>query len=92
MRVAYHEDVDILSIIFRHETVDVSAEVIPGVVVDYDHEGGILAFEIFDAGKFTDFSEVLVFISQWGNEDRILDAKGGLSVRPRAANPIPAGD
>ena len=92
MRVAYHEDVDILTIVFKSKAVKVSEEVLPGVIVDFDHDGQITAFEIMDAGKFTDLSEVLVFMSQWGKEDRILDANGDFSVRPRTANPIPAGD
>ena len=92
MRVAYHEDVDILTIVFKSKDVKVSEEVLPGVVADFDHDGQITAFEIMDAGKFTDLSEVMVFMSQWGKEDRILDANGALSVKPRLAKSIPAGD
>jgi uncharacterized protein YuzE len=92
MKIAYHEDVDILTIIFRHETVKVSEEVLPGVVVDFDHDGQISAFEIFDASKFTDLSEVMVFMSQWGKEDRIFDASGNLSVKPRLTKSVSAGE
>ena len=92
MKIAYHEDVDILTIIFRSETVHVSAEEIPGVVVDYDKEGRILAFEIFDASKFTDLPSVTVFMSQWGGAERILDENGDFSILPRVAESIPAGD
>jgi uncharacterized protein YuzE len=92
MKIAYHEDVDILTIIFRHETVKVSEEIIPGVVVDYDHEGQILAFEIFDASKFTDLPGVTIFMSQWGGADRVLDANGDYSILPRVVKAISAGD
>ena len=77
MKIAYHEDVDILTIIFRHKTVTVSEEVIPGVVGDYDQEGRILAFEIFDASKFTDLSDVMIFMSQWGDAEIVLARQGG---------------
>lgn len=92
MKIAYHEDVDILTIIFRSETVHVSAEEIPGVVVDYDQEGRILAFEIFDASKFTDLPSMTVFMSQWGDAERILDENGDFSILPRLVKSIPAGD
>ena len=92
MKLAYHEDVDILSIVFRNNDVKVSEEVLPGIIVDFDHDGQITAFEIMDAGKFTDLTEVKVFLSQWGKEDRVLDSNGDFSVRPRTPKPIPAGD
>ena len=92
MKIAYHEDVDILTIIFRHKTVTVSEEVIPGVVVDYDQEGRILAFEIFDASKFTDLSDVMIFMSQWGDAEMSLEANGDLSVKPRLVKSAAAGD
>ena len=91
MRVAYHEDVDILTIVFKSKDVKVSEEVLPGVIVDFDHDGQITAFEIMDASKFTDFSQVQVFMSQWGNENRILDADGGFSVQPKTAKAVSAG-
>ena len=38
MRVAYHADVDILSIVYKAKKVKESQEVLPGVIVDFDHE------------------------------------------------------
>ena len=95
MRVSYHEDVDILTIAFEHKRVKESAEVLPGVIVDFDHDAKITAFEIMDASKFTDFSELQVFMSQWGDEERVLDAKGDFSVQPKTrkmTKSVPAGD
>ena len=92
MRIAYHEDVDILTIVFEHKPVKVSAEVLPGVIVDFDQDDQITAFEIMDASKFTDLSQLQVFMSPWGDEERILDSKGDFSVLSRNVKSIPAGD
>ena len=92
MRIAYHEEVDILTIVFEHKQVKVSAEVLPGVIVDFDQDDQITAFEIMDASKCTDLSKVEVFMSRWGDDERVLDINGDLSVETRTPNPIPAGD
>ena len=92
MRISYHEDVDILTIVFKNERVKVSEEVLPGVIVDFDDGGQITAFEIMDAGKFTDLSEVVVFLSKWGDEDRVLDAGGNFSVSSNSSKTVSAGD
>ncbi len=92
MRIAYHEDVDILTIIFEHKRVKVSAEVLPGVIVDFDHDDRITAFEIMDASKFTDLSKLEVFMSRWGDQDRILDENGDFSIFPRVVKSATAGD
>ena len=34
MKISYHEDVDILTIVFKNKKVNVSEEVLPGVIVD----------------------------------------------------------
>ena len=92
MRIAYHEDVDILTIVFEHKRVKVSAEVLPGVIVDFDHDDQVTAFEIMDASKFTDLSKIEVFMSRWGDYEKVLDTNGNLSTETRTAKPIPAGD
>ena len=60
MKIAYDAEVDILSIVFMHKQVKESAEVLPGVIVDFDFDNQITAFEIMDASKFTDLTEVNV--------------------------------
>jgi uncharacterized protein YuzE len=92
MRISYDAEVDILTIDFKRKRIGVSAEVLPGVIADFDSEGQLVGFEIMDAGKFTDFSQLTVYMSKWGDEDRILDADGNLSVTPRSNKTIPAGD
>ena len=92
MKISYHEDVDILTIVFKSKLVKISEEVLPGVIVDYDDDGRVTAFEIMDASKFTDFSEFQIFMSKWGDEERVLDVDGNLSVSPRKSKAVSTGD
>jgi uncharacterized protein YuzE len=92
MKVAYHKDVDILTIVFDSKRVKASEEVLPGVIVDFDDDDQITAFEIMDASKFTDLSQMRVFMSQWGEEERVLDANGDFSVLPRTIKTESVGD
>jgi uncharacterized protein YuzE len=64
MRIAYDAEVDILTIVLAHEHVEESEEVIPGVVVDFNASKHPVAFEIFDASKFTDLSHVDVAVAR----------------------------
>ena len=63
MEVAYDAEVDILSIVLDVRHAKESKEILPGVVVDFDHDDRIIAFEIFDAKKFTDLSHVKVALA-----------------------------
>jgi uncharacterized protein YuzE len=92
MKVAYDADVDILTIVFMPTKVKVSREVLPGVIVDFDVDDQITAFEIMDASIFTDLSQMRVFMSQWGEEERVLDANGDFSVLPRTIKTESVGD
>ena len=92
MRIAYDADVDILTIDFERKSIKVSEEVIPDVIADFGHDGQLVGFEIMDASKFTDLSQVQVFMSRWGDEERVLDAEGGFSVQPKTVKTVSAGD
>ena len=92
MRIAYDAEVDILTIDLDSKSIEVSEEVLPGVVADFGYDGRLMGFEIMDASKFTDFSQIKVFMSQWGDEDRVLDNRGALSVLPRTIKTQSAGD
>ena len=92
MRIAYDAEVDILVVDFDIKKIRESAEVIPGVIADFDSDGQVIGFEIMDASKFTDLSHVKVFMSKWGDDERVLDADGNLSLETRTVKTIPAGD
>lgn len=66
MRIAYDAEVDILTIDFQFKRIEESAEVIPDVIADFDSDGQLVGFEIMDASKITDLSQVMIFMSQWG--------------------------
>ena len=63
-----------------------------GVIADFDPEGLLVGFEIMDASKFGDYSEFIISLSEWGNEERVLDEDGNLSVSPRKSKAISGGD
>ena len=64
MEVAYDADVDILSIVLDVRTAKESMEILPGVVVDLDHENRTVAFEVLNAKDVTDRSQVKVAVSR----------------------------
>lgn len=92
MRIAYDAEVDILVVDFDIKRIKESAEVIPGVIADFDCDGQVIGFEIMDASKFTDLSHVKVFMSMWGHEERVLDSNGEFSLAPKTAKAITTGD
>lgn len=49
MKVTYDPAVDILRIRLSSADIDESDEIHPGVILDYDTEGGIVGIEILDA-------------------------------------------
>ena len=51
MKVKYDKEVDILYIQFSENPVNESDEGKPGIILDYDKEGSIVAIEILDASK-----------------------------------------
>ena len=54
MKINYDREVDILRIVFAETLVDESDETKPGVILDYDSNGNIIAMEILDASKRTE--------------------------------------
>jgi len=53
MKVRYDPQVDVLSILLSDEPVEESDEEKPGVILDYDKAGNVVAIEILDASKRT---------------------------------------
>ena len=49
MKITYDQGVDILRIILNDEDIEESDEDKPGVVIDYDRQGGIVGLEVLDA-------------------------------------------
>ena len=54
VQIAYDAAVDVLSIILVSKRVKESAEILPDVIVDFDDDGRVVAFEILAASKIID--------------------------------------
>jgi uncharacterized protein YuzE len=54
MKVTYDPEVDALTIILSDVAVEESDEAKPGVILDYDARGNIVALEILNASKRVD--------------------------------------
>jgi uncharacterized protein YuzE len=51
MKVKYDQEVDVLRIRFSNAEVDESDEEKPGIILDYDRDGNIVAIEILNASR-----------------------------------------
>lgn len=51
MKVKYDKEVDVMKITFSNNTIAESDEDKPGVIIDYDVNGNIVALEILNASK-----------------------------------------
>ena len=58
VHVNYDIKSDVLPIILASKRVKESAEILPDVIVDFDDDGRVVAFEILDASKVIDPSEI----------------------------------
>ena len=61
MRVTYDTDTDSLSIILSDHPVVESDEEKPGVILDFDDRGNVVAMEILDASRRVDQPAQMVY-------------------------------
>ncbi len=51
MKVVYDQEADVLRIMFSAAPIEESDEDKPGIILDYDCDGNIVALEVLDASK-----------------------------------------
>jgi len=51
MKITYDPEVDVLRIIFSDAPIEESDEEKPGIILDFDKGGNVVAMEILDASK-----------------------------------------
>ncbi len=49
MKVSYDAETDTLTIVFRDVIISESDEDKPGIILDYDADGGLVSLEVLDA-------------------------------------------
>ena len=64
MKVAYDATIDILTVVLREGPVAHSDEDKPGVILDYDEAGNLLAIEVLDASARVDEPRRVTFASR----------------------------
>ena len=74
MEIRYDKEVDILVVTFSKNSIVESDEEKPGVILDYDENGGIVSIEIMDASE------------KVANPEKVdLVLPGGVSISPMTA-------
>ena len=54
MKLVYDPDRDILQISFNQTTIEETAQLAPGIILDYDEDGKVIGFEIRRASQRVD--------------------------------------
>jgi uncharacterized protein YuzE len=70
MKVLYDPDKDILQITFIEMTVEETAEIAPGLIVDYDIDGNTIGLEIAKASTKVDSPNTICYHVGAANMDK----------------------
>jgi uncharacterized protein YuzE len=76
MKITYDSEADALYIELREATPSHGQDIEPGVLVDLDHEGHVIGFEILDASKRLTKEE----LSQVSYENLVSEKKAKLAL------------
>jgi len=60
MRIRYSKEADALYIRLRETEIGNSDEINQDMIVDYDHDGNVVAIEILDASEKTDIRQLII--------------------------------
>jgi uncharacterized protein YuzE len=70
MKVIYDADKDILQISFMETTVEETAQIAPGLVLDYDVDGNFIGLEIANASTKVDNPYAISYLVGAANFDK----------------------
>jgi uncharacterized protein YuzE len=70
MKVLYDPDKDILQITFMEMTVEETAQISPGLVLDYDGDGNVIGLELAKASTKVDNPQVISHLIGAANVDK----------------------
>jgi uncharacterized protein YuzE len=70
MNVVYDPHMDILQITFSKTTIEETAQIAPGVVLDYDEDGHVIGMELRKASTFVDSPYVMSYRVGEANVDK----------------------
>lgn len=70
MKVIYDAEQDILQISFIEETVEETAQIAPGFILDYDEDGQVIGIELRKASQFVDNPYAIAYVVGQANTNK----------------------
>jgi uncharacterized protein YuzE len=70
MKIIYDPDKDILQISFAEATVEQTAQIAPGMVLDYDEDGNAIGLELRKASTRVDNPYAISYLMGTANVDK----------------------
>ncbi len=70
MKVLYDPDKDILQISFKPSMIEETAQIAPGLILDYDEDGSVVGFELRSASQMIDDPYQVVHVVDKANTDK----------------------
>jgi uncharacterized protein YuzE len=70
MKVVYDQDRDLLQITFIETTIEETAQIAPGLVLDYDEDGNVIGLELRKASKKMDSPYAIYYLVGEANMDK----------------------
>ncbi len=62
MKVVYDPDKDILQVSFSAASIEETAQLAPGLILDYDEDGNVIGFELRQASKKVDKPREITYL------------------------------
>lgn len=70
MKVVYDPDKDILQFSFLEKPIEETAQIAPGLILDYDEDGNVIGLELRQASTRVDHPYELAYLVGQADEDK----------------------